>query len=63
MKIKEIFSLIIEVIFSPFSLIFRSNAVSNPNKKVNVIVVASISLVLTVLVGFIYYYLYKEVLK
>ena len=63
MKIKEIFSFIIEIILSPFSLIFRSNAVSNPNKKVNVFIVVAISLVVTAIIGFIYYYLYKEVLK
>ncbi len=63
MKIKEFFNLIIEIIISPFSLIFRANAVSNPNKKVNLFFVAIIALFVTAALGFVYYYLYKEVLK
>jgi len=63
MKIKSILSTLLEIITSPFTLIFRSNAVSNPNKKVNIVLVATISLAITALIVFLYYYVYKDVFK
>lgn len=61
MKIKEKLEFIFELITSPFSLIFRSNAVSNPNKTVNIFILTLFSLIVLAVVFFVYYYLYKEV--
>jgi len=52
-------NLIIQAIFNPFILLFKTNAKPDPNKKVYAIVVLLISLIIVVALIFLYY---KEVI-
>ena len=60
MKTKKVISFIIELLVSPFILLFRTaNVIPNPNKIVKPLIMMAISIVIVTIVIL---YLYREVI-
>ena len=62
MNVKTIINIIIQIFTAPFNILLKSNAIANPNKKVKPIIVLGISLVIVVVIVFLYYFA-EEVFK
>ncbi|MGM9970777.1 MAG: hypothetical protein ACI35S_10345 [Anaeroplasma sp.] len=52
----KLFNLIIEIITAPFNVLIRSNAIPNPHKSVKPLLVFIISLFVTAVLIFLFYY-------
>lgn len=55
-KFLTIFNVFIQVITAPFNLLLKSNAITNPNKKVEPWMVLLISILIVSIVIFLYYF-------
>lgn len=53
---KKIFNIFIQIITAPFNLLIKSNAITNPNKKVKTWLVLLISIVIVSVIIFLYYF-------
>lgn len=52
----KIVNFILEIFTAPFNLLFRTKAITNPNKKVNPLFVFLVALLVTAVLVFISYY-------
>ena len=55
-KFKSILNIMVLVITAPFNILLKSNAISNPNKRVQPWLVLCISLLIVALFIFLYYF-------